>query len=359
MNSRQRVLAASERQRPDRPATSMRFTPEALELMRLHLGLPKSDNLLYDVLDELDIDVRWIPLPFIGPEEKATPVIGGVGTDFWGVKYVRAQTATNVYYEFSYHPLAQAETVEEIDNYDWPSLDWWDYGALPELIEQANRRQPRSTFMFVGGAFESPWYMRGLQQFLMDLYTAPELAEAICRHVQGYYTARAERILEAADGMIDIAFSGGDVGEQRQMLLDPDVWRQRIKPFTAELITPFKNMGLKTAYHSDGSIVPIIPDLIEIGLDILDPVQPTAAGMSPEELYPQFGRQLSFHGAIDEVKLLPHATAEEVYAETTRVIDVLGQSGGLIVSASHAVQGDTPPENVVAMVKAAQDYRWT
>jgi uroporphyrinogen decarboxylase len=141
--------------------------------------------------------------------------------------------------------------------------------------------------------------------------------------------------------------------------LNPDLWRERIKPFTAKLITPFKEMGFKTMYHSDGAIVPVIDDLIEIGLDFLDPVQTKATGMTPEELYPRFGQRLSFHGAIDEVELLNHATAEEVYAETTRVIDILGQQGGLIVSATHVVQGDVPPENIVAMIKATQAYRWS
>ncbi len=359
MNSQERVLAAGERTRTDRPATSLRFTPEALESMRVHLELPESDNLLNNVLDELDVDVRWVPVPFIGPKDKATPMLGGEGTDFWGIQYQRAQTLTNLYFEFSYHPLATATTVDDIENYDWPSLDWWDYEAVPELIERAHSKERRCAVLFVGGAFESPWYMRGMEQFLIDLHTAPELAEAICRKVQGYYSARAERILAATEGMIDVIYSGGDLGEQRQMLLNPDLWRERIKPFTAKLITPFKEMGFKTMYHSDGAIVPVIDDLIEIGLDFLDPVQTKATGMTPEELSPRFGQRLSFHGAIDEVELLNHATAEEVYAETTRVIDILGQQGGLIVSATHVVQGDVPPENIVAMIKATQAYRWS
>ena len=113
-----------------------------------------------------------------------------------------------------------------------------------------------------------------------------------------------------------------------------------------------------TLYHSCGSLVPVIDDLIEVGLDFLDPIQVTAAGMTPEELSPRFGDRLSFHGAIDEVELLPHATPRQVYDETTRIIEILGRKGGYIVSPSHAVQGDTPPENVVAIFQAARDYRY-
>jgi uroporphyrinogen decarboxylase len=142
------------------------------------------------------------------------------------------------------------------------------------------------------------------------------------------------------------------------MMIHPDIWRKRIKPYTARLISTFKEMGLSTFYHSCGSLVPVIEDLIEVGLDILEPIQVTAKGMKPEELFPVFGDRLSFHGAIDEVELLPHATAEEVYDETTRIIDILGGNGGYIIAPSHQVQGDTSPENVVAIFKAAQDYRW-
>jgi uroporphyrinogen decarboxylase len=104
--------------------------------------------------------------------------------------------------------------------------------------------------------------------------------------------------------------------------------------------------------------VPVIPDLIEVGLDLLDPIQPQAAGMNPEALFEAFGDRLSFHGGIDEQELLPHGTPEQVYRETTRIIDVLGRNGGYVVAAAHNVQGDTPPENVEAMCQAARDYRW-
>jgi uroporphyrinogen decarboxylase len=117
-------------------------------------------------------------------------------------------------------------------------------------------------------------------------------------------------------------------------------------------------MGLKTFYHSDGSIVPIINDLIEVGLDVLDPIQVTAKGMQPEELFPLFGDRLSFHGAIDEVELLPHATAKQVYDETTRIIGILGKKHGYIVSATHNIQGDTDVDNILAIFQAAKDFRY-
>ncbi len=353
MTSKQRVLAAASRRRTDRPPTSLRCTPEAWEALRKHLHVETND----DVLDALDIDLRWLPLPFIGPRERSAIPLGSEGTDFWGCHIRKVENPFNSYFEFYDFPLAGAKTVEDVHNHSWPSLDWWDYAAIPAAIEKINRKEPRAIMFFAGGAFETPWYMRGLERFLIDLHEQPEIAAAICEHVEEYYRQRALRVLEVAGGQVDIIGSGGDIGSERGMMLNPRVWRERIKPFSGRLITTFKQMGLKTFYHSCGSIVPVIDDFIELGLDILDPIQVSAAGMSPEAIS-AFADRLSFHGAIDEVRLLPHATAAEVYRETTRVIDVLGRCGGFIVSPSHQVQGDTPPENVVAIFDAAHDYRW-
>ena len=133
---------------------------------------------------------------------------------------------------------------------------------------------------FAGGAFETPWYLRGLEQFLIDLRQQPEIAEAICRHVEEYYRLRALRVLEVAGDRIDLIGTGGDIGTQRGMMLNPALWRRHIKPYTGRLIRTFKSLGYTTFYHSCGSLVPVIPDLIEVGLDLLDPIQPQAAGMT-------------------------------------------------------------------------------
>jgi uroporphyrinogen decarboxylase len=355
LNSRARVLAAAERRRADRPASSLRCTPEAWSALAGALGVQTPNQ----VLDRLDIDLRWIAgLPFIGPPERATPQLGGEGADFWGCRWRAAGNDFNTYYELCESPLAGARTVADVDNYAWPSLDWWDYASLPATIAETNQDSPHAVIFWAGGAFETPWQLRGFEQFLVDLRLNPEIAEAISDHVSDYYYQRALRARDAARGGIDMVGSGGDVGSQTGMLLNPAAWRRHIKRYQARLIAPFKQMGLKTFYHSCGSLVPVIPDLIEMGVDILDPIQVTATGMRPEQLFPTFGDRLSFHGAIDEVDLLPRATAAQVYAETIRTIDILGQRGGYIVSPSHQVQGDTPVENILALFEAARHYCW-
>jgi len=353
MDSRQRVLAAVKRQGADRLATGLRCTAEAWAKLRDYLGAATNQA----VLDTLDIDLRWVGLKYIGPKERATATLAEPGVDFWGCRTREVKNEFNTYYEFDYHPLAEMKTVAEVEAYDWPSLDWWDYDGLATTIDEVNQAGRRCILFFAGGAFETPWYLRGLERFLMDLYERPDMVAAICGKVGWYYRQRALRAIAATGGRIDMVGTGGDIGTQRGMMLRPEIWREQIKPHTGGLIKTFHEMGLATFYHSCGSLVPVIDDLIASGLDVLDPIQVTAAGMKPEELYPQFGDRLTFHGAIDEVELLPHATAAEVYAETQRIMKILGGRNGFIVAQSHQVQGDTPPENVAAIYDAVKRKR--
>ena len=353
MTSQQRVIAAAERRKTDKVPTSLRCTPEVEKALINHLGVRTKQ----EAYDALDIDLRWVYVPFIGPKERSAPVMGGEGFDFWGCGNTKMANEYNTYYEITYHPLAKAQSVEDVENYDWPSLDWWDYDAMPRIIEKEFQKDRRAIIFFAGGAFETPWYIRGLEQFLVDLYLNPDIVTAICTKVENYYRERALRVIEASNGMIDVIGSGGDLGGEQSMMVNPEVWRELIKPHSTTLIRTFKDMHLKTFYHSDGAITPVINDFIEMGLDILDPIQVGAKGMTPEELFPRFGDRLSFHGAIDEVDLLTSSTPEEVYAETQRVISILGQNGGYIVSPTHNVQGDKTMENVLAIFKAVDDLK--
>lgn len=354
MTSRERVKKALRREKADRPASSLRCTPEVWEALEKYFEVETP----VDVLDRLDIDMRWVTVPFIGPKESSTPTLGGEGYDMWGCYNKATTNEFNTYFEITYHPLAKCETAEQVMEHKWPSLDWWDYSKIKESIRANKKKDDRAIMYFAGGAFETPWYMRGMEQFFVDMAENPEIVDAICTKVQEYYYGRAMRVLEAADGEIDIIGSGGDIGGQECLMMHPDTWRELIKPHSAGLITPFKKMGLGTFYHSCGSCHQVVDDLIEIGLDLLDPIQVTAGGMQPESLFPRFGDRISFHGAIDEVELLPHATPQEVYDETTRIISILGGNGGYVVSPSHQVQGDTSVENVLAIYQAVKDYKY-
>src|SRR3990172_3057301 len=144
MTSRERVLAAASRRRTDRPPTSLRCTPEAWKALREYLRVETNE----DVLDALDVDLRWIALPFIGPKERSAIPLGSEGTDFWGCHIRKATNEFNAYYEFYDFPLAGAKSVEDVHRHSWPSLDWWDYSAIPSAIQTANHKEPRAILFF-------------------------------------------------------------------------------------------------------------------------------------------------------------------------------------------------------------------
>ena len=353
MEPYERVMAAINHRTTDRPPIDYLATPEVNTELKRYLKMDNDEALR----QFLGVDIRYVSPRYVGLKDMVgAPGVNAAGKDFWGVVWKPVNYKFGTYNEIAFSPLAHMTTVEEVENYAWPSVDWFDFSHLKEEIARLNADRRYAIIYFAGGAFETPWYMRGMERFLMDLVECPEIAEAISRNVMEFYRARAMRAIEASDGQIDIIGSGGDLGSQRGMLLSPELWRKHIKPYSEQLIRPFKDMGLKTFYHSCGSIVPVIEDFIEMGLDILDPIQPKAEGMNPEALKSRFGDRLAFHGGVDEQELLPRGTADEVRNEVHRLIDILGQQGGYIICAAHAIQPDTPMENILAMYEAAKEH---
>ncbi len=355
MDGYTRVLNCIHHRKIDRPPTDFSATPETIKKLLKHLRLQN----LEELLNHFQIDIRWVYPTFTGPKELTGAAgVGAQGKDFLGIVWKPVKNKYGTYNEIAYSPLANAKTVKEIENYTWPSVDWFDFSRLKEEIKKINDHERHIIAYFAGGAFETPWYMRGMEQFLIDLVTQPEIAEAISKKAADFYKKRALKALEQTDGLIDMIGSGGDIGTQRGMMLHPDVWRKHIKPYTAELITAFKKMGYITFYHSCGSIVPVIDDFIDLGLDILDPIQTSATGMEPEFLKEQFGDKLSFHGGIDEQRVLPFYPPEKLENEIIKLIETLGKNGGYIPCAAHAIQPDTPTENIITMYETILNYRY-
>ena len=350
MTGYERVLSAGRHERPDRLPIDYKATPESHANLKRYLAIEDDEALR----KRLGCDIRTVDGRYVGPKDMVGSAgVAAQGKDFLGIVWKPVKNEFATYNEIAFHPLANVTTVREVQEYSWPSPDWFDYSTLSEDIDRINRDERYCICFFVGGSFETPWYMRGMSRFLMDLLECPDIAEAISARATEFYKQRALRALEQAKGKIDMVFSGGDIGTQRGMMLAPDLWRKHIKPYSTQLIRTFKDMGLMTMYHSCGSIVPVIDDLIEMGLDILDPIQPQAAGMDPASLKKSFGDRLAFHGGIDVQHLLPYGTPEDVRAQVLRLMDELGSDGGYIVCPAHALQPDTPPENIVALYDAA------
>jgi len=358
MDSRERVALALVHKEPDRVPIDYWATPEVTaKLLRRH-GLSTPEELL----QHFGVDFRYIDGPrYVGP----SPARGEDGSvaDHWGVPRVAVQvgsgeTATS-YWEVARFPLQDARSVEEVRGYPkWPSPDWFDYGVVREQVAEA--RRTGKVVVFMGdrlnrcAQLKPAMYLRGVEQILIDLALNPDIAAAICQRIAEFYLEYTRRTLDAADGGIDILMMGDDFGTQTGPFLSPAMWRHFLRPGFEAFIGVAKRFGCKVAHHSCGSIQPLIPDLIECGLDILNPLQPDVADMDHRDLKRRFGDRLCFHGAVSIQRALPFGTPDDVRREVRERFDALAPGGGFIVCTAHNIQADTPLENVDALFEAYQ-----
>ena len=273
--------------------------------------------------------------------------------DEWGISWKSVDYQTlfgkGRYTEIREHPLADERNLA---SYTPPDPH------RPELYEQAAclLRDFKDEYWIVGVTvttiFECAWALRGYERLLIDFAQDPQLADCILDIPHQFHLAAAKKLVELG---VDMIWIGDDVGTQQSMLISPRHWRKFLKPRMANFISELKgiNPEVKVAYHSDGTIYPIIPDLIEIGLDVLNPIQP--ACMDPVKLKQDFGDKLCFWGSIDEQYTLPFGTPEEVRAEVILRLQTIGRQGGLILGPTHHVQLDTPMENFWAMIQTIVD----
>jgi len=333
------------------------FTPEFVTRLRSDLGLededfynPHGGGNTYVLERTLDADLLLTSVGWAN-SYYATELYSEDGvsyTDEWGVGWKNVEYQTRFgqgrYTEIVGHPLADDEAIE---SYQPPDPN------RPELYVEAERvvKEHKDEYWIVGVTvttiFETAWALRGYEKTLMDLVLHPDLVERLFDIPFHYHLTAAKKLVEMG---VDMIWIGDDVGAQDRMLISPQTWRRFLKPRLATFISTLKsiNPDLKLAYHSDGNIYPIIPDLIEIGLDVLNPIQPRC--MDPEKLKQEYGDKLCFWGSIDEQYTLPFGTPAEVEKEVLTRLKTLGQNGGLIIGPTHHVQLDTPLENFWAMV---------
>jgi uroporphyrinogen decarboxylase len=353
MKHRDRVMMALSHEEPDRCPMQISFTPEFAVRLREDLKVksgvthnPHGGGNTYELERYLDEDllltsVGWANCYYQEDREY---------TDEWGIRWRSVDYNTKFgkgrYTEMAGHPLAEDAAI---DTYKGPDPN------RPELYTEAARviQEYKAEYWIVGVTvttiFETAWALRGLDQMMVDLMLNPELAERILDIPYHYHLTAAKKLVEMG---VDMIWTGDDVGAQSAMMISPNLWRQYFKPRMANFISSLKkiNPQVKVAYHCDGVIYPIIPDLIEIGLDVLNPVQP--ASMDPERLKQEYGDKLCFWGSIDEQHTLPFGSPAEVEAEVRKRLKTLGKDGGLIIGPTHHVQLDTPIENFWAMVNA-------
>ncbi|NPV53723.1 MAG: hypothetical protein HPY71_09395 [Firmicutes bacterium] len=252
------------------------------------------------------------------------------------------------------HPLAGAISVEDIEKYSWPNPDNIDYDGFVRECEQY------SDYAIYGGAWSPFFYvaceLMGMDNLFVNMVEAPEVVHALLDKTCGFYLEVSRRMFEKARNKMDIFFMGEDFGTQNGLIMSRDMWRIFIAPRLKSLFEQAKLYGYKVMLHSCGSVRDLIPDLIEMGLDGLDPIQVRARGMNIEELKQEYGSVLTFRGSIDTQQTLPYGTPEDVKREVIDRICKIAPGGGFILNSSQNLLPEIPLENIITMYRTAYEY---
>lgn len=343
MTPRERWLAVLNHQKADRVPLDYRATSEATQRLMDYLGLKTFDALRQRLHFDPVVDVgpRYVG-PSLPPNE-----------DVFGIRYEETDYRLGHYRNAVYHPLASYRSVAEVEaNYRWPSPDWWDYSDIPkqvvgkeECILRGGGSEPFLTYK----------HLRGTTQAYLDLIENPEMVHYCLDKLYDLCYQNTLRIYEAIPGKVLWTWVAEDLGSQHGLLVSLAHIEEYFLPRMKRMIDLVHSAGAFVFHHSDGAIRPNIPNMIRIGIDVLDPVQWRANGMDREGLVRDFGDRLVFHGGMDNQHTLAFGTVEEVRQEVRDNIRILGAKNGYILGPCHNIQAISPPENIVAMYDTAYE----
>ena len=372
MTPRERWLAVFQRQKPDRVPMDYWSTPEFSAKLIQHMGLSrrsykqlvallKRDERQPGYLNEaklaLRVALRQLHVDFvvhIGPKyigPRLPP-----DTDVFGRVYHDVDYGTGVYSEAITQPLARFNTVEEIEaGYRWPSPDWYDYSVLPSQIKGWEE------YPIQGGGSE-PFLiykdLRGNEQAMIDLVENPEMVHYCLDKLFELAYIQTQRIYETVPGQVTFSYAAEDMGGQDNLMFSKKHIRTFLIPRMKRIIDLAHQGGAYAFHHNDGNCSAILPDMIEAGIDLLNPIQWRSRGMERERLKADFGDKIIFHGAVDNQYTLPFGIPAEVRSEVADNLRILGAGGGYILAPCHNIQPVTPPDNVLAMYEAGYEMGW-
>lgn len=353
MQSKERMRNAILHKPVDRIPAAFEAVPSVEQKLMKHYGFQEKIQLW----DHFQADVIPVEPKYIGPPLKEYLDAKGnlVKQSYWGWEdTMNGDRAGQNSYFTSYYPLEGMETVEEIENYSWPDPDWFDYDAARI---QCEKNADRATIAGHEGPFHMALFLRPMEDFLVDMLAEPEIAEKILEKIHDFEMEYYKRLFEACGGMLDILRPHDDYGTQRGLLFSRELWNKYMRKNTTELADLAHRYGGFYQQHSCGAINDIIPDLIDCGVDILEPIQ-KVVGMEPEHLKADYGKNLTFHGGIDTQGVLPFGTPEEVSKETRKFLDILGGDGtGYILMGSQSLEDDVPIANIEAMYREDRHIR--
>ena len=379
MTPRDRVLTVLNHEEPDRVpivigvsnATGIKMQP--YQGIKRIIGVEAPDKFLYQwpelgtaevdeaTMARLHSDVRGVldlePATTRRRNQNRRPHDDCI--DSWGSGQLEV---TPGYWFPGIHPLIDATTVEELENYPyWPDMS--DPSRVAHVADDARRLAVQNKYAIMATPwllfpFERAHAMQGMEAFLLNMAMYPDFARALLEKIAGYCKVLMGRFLDELGDNVDIIKIGDDLGTQESLMISPQMYRDLLMPIHADFIDFIKaRTSAKIFFHSCGDVFPLIEDFIDIGVDILNPIQTSSGKMSDlAALKKRFGRNIVFCGGIDSHRILPYGSVEEVRQEVHRVIDLLGAGGGTMIGAVHTVMDDVPPENVLAMVDAVEEF---
>ena len=361
MTPRQRILDAIDHKATDALPVGFKATVDVFDRFKRQFGV---DDLM-GVLDALPVDTHGVfnntmvgvfPRYVGGPKRVMYPNTYPDGTwdTFYGYKRKWIEGAAGRNEEVIMNPLAHATTMEEVEQYDWPQAEWFDYSTIKDQCDRAGDY----AIVFLAGSLGQTSHLLGPGRIWLEMYDNPALVEACYARLTGFIVDFTDRTLTAAEGRIDIICVQDDVGMQTGPMIGPDMYRRFIKPYHKRIFEAAHRHGAKVMNHSCGAVTEFIPDFIEIGTDILDPVQTTAAGMDPARLKREFGKDICFHGGIDTQGVLAMGSPDDVCRQIDRLVEDFGATeGGFIMAPAHYLQADAPWENVMAVFDHLRKWR--
>jgi len=335
MDGRERVALTMNHEKTDRIPTSFRAEPPTANRIKKELGLTTDE-----FIEKYDVDMLMIDS--IPPAEKFD---GKAYQNLWGERYIYKETEYGPMREDKPGALNDAETLEEVMAFNWPSNDDVDYSQLKGLCEKYSKHS-----LVYGSAdiWQRPALVRGLENFLVDMYDEPEICHWMSNRFAEYYIEDYRRAFEISGGRIDLFCVISDLGSQRGPLISLNSYEEFVSPYLKRINDAIHEMGAKVWYHCCGKMDAFIPNLIRDGVDMLDPMQPVHEDMSPESLAKRFGNQVCFHGGLDTQQLLPKGTPEDVRAAVQRYRRAFGGTG-YVCAGAHLYQPDTPSANIAAL----------
>lgn len=347
MTPRERVIAALSHEEPDKVPRDLAFTPPVEKMLKEKTGAD-------DLYDYFELEVRGVGQCETRRDLEIyrryyTGLKDGATLDEYGVAYEPGD-----FYHFTHTvaPMQHFTSMREFEEFPMPDVtDDYRYDGVEAKIADIKARGLFAN-AWVGHIFETVWHMRGMDRFLMDMIEHPDFAAFLVETITEMRMDMARRLAAMGADMITL---GDDVGMQTGMMMSPELWRRWFKPNLAKVIAAAKdaNPNVFIWYHSDGDIEAIIPELIEVGVEILNPVQPEC--MDPAKLKREYGDRLAFWGTIGIQTTMPFGTPDDVKREVRERIRTVGKGGGLVLAPTHVLEPEVPYENILAFIEAIEE----